>query len=99
MTRYRIKDADGNITNEGINADEEFMAANFSHYEEVVQATIVSSIVGESIIWRDEELHRTDTLQLLNDYPNASALTAYRQELRDFPASPEFPNTRPVMGE
>lgn len=49
--------------------------------------------------WRDEELLRTDVAATVSDFPNADAVLAYRQLLRDWPATEDFPNTRPTMGE
>ena len=48
--------------------------------------------------WRDEELLRTDVAATVSDFPNAEAVIAYRQLLRDWPASDDFPTTRPVLG-
>lgn len=48
--------------------------------------------------WRDSELERTDILAVLPDYPNKEALLTYRQALRDWTATQDFPDTRPVMG-
>ena len=51
----------------------------------------------EGRMWRNQELLGTDPLSLLTDYPNASALTTYRQELRDWPSTGDFPATRPTL--
>jgi len=99
MAIYKIKDSDGNVTNAGINADEAFMAANFDHYEEYIAPTYSVDLNREARMWRDGELTRTDTLHLLDDYPNAANLTTYRAALRAWPASSDFPATRPVLGE
>jgi hypothetical protein len=48
--------------------------------------------------WRDEELQRTDIAATVSDYPNASAVLAYRQALRDWPSTEDFPDTRPTLG-
>ena len=48
--------------------------------------------------WRDEELLRTDVAATVSDFPNAEAVIAYRQLLRDWPATAEFPDTKPTMG-
>ena len=48
--------------------------------------------------WRDIELERTDTLTLLDDYPQKDGLAAYRQELRDWPSTGDFPDTKPTLG-
>jgi len=48
--------------------------------------------------WRDEELQRTDVAATVSDFPNAEAVIAYRQLLRDWPATDAFPDTRPELG-
>ena len=48
--------------------------------------------------WRDLELLRTDSLMLLDDYHQKDGLTAYRQALRDWPSTDDFPDTRPTLG-
>ena len=52
----------------------------------------------EERMWRNTELERTDSLSLLTDYPNASALITYRQELRDWPSTDDFPDIQPTLG-
>jgi len=47
--------------------------------------------------WRDSELFRTDALIVLPDYPVTSALTTYRQKLRDWPSTGDFPATKPTL--
>lgn len=48
--------------------------------------------------WRDMELLRTDSLMGLSDYPNTANLTTYRQKLRDWPSTGNFPATKPTLG-
>ena len=48
--------------------------------------------------WRDSELQETDVFIILPDYPNKDNLTAYRQELRDWPSTADFPDTKPTLG-
>ena len=50
-------------------------------------------------MWRDMELTRTDIAATVSDYPNATAVLAYRTALRDWPSTADFPATRPVLGE
>ncbi|SVD31070.1 uncharacterized protein METZ01_LOCUS383924 [marine metagenome] len=61
-------------------------------------ASILSEKQLEGRMWRGQELLRTDTLILLPDYPNTANLTTYRQELRDWPSTGDFPSTRPTLG-
>jgi hypothetical protein len=46
--------------------------------------------------WRDNELQATDFIVPLSDYPNHAAWITYRQELRDWTATDDFPETKPV---
>ena len=45
--------------------------------------------------WRDEELLRTDIAATVSDFPNADAILIYRQTLRDWPSTADFPYHRP----
>jgi len=46
--------------------------------------------------WRDQELQSTDFIVPLTDYPTHAAILIYRQELRDWPSTEDFPNTKPT---
>lgn len=46
--------------------------------------------------WRDSELSSTDNVAQTPDYPNRDAILVYRQELRDWPSTDAFPETKPV---
>ena len=46
--------------------------------------------------WRNRQLGRTDLLILLPDHPDKDNLTEYRQELRDWPSTDDFPDTPPT---
>ena len=48
--------------------------------------------------WRDTELYRTDLLMLLPDHPDKDKFVAYRQALRDWPSTSDFPNKKPTIG-
>ena len=94
-----IKDADGNVTNPAINADEAFVAANFDHYEAFVPPE-ASVLTDEQVarIWRDEELRETDDIVPLSDHPSRTATMTYRAALRDWPSTSDFPDTKPTLG-
>ena len=95
--KYIIKDADGNILN-FINADAEFVAANFDHYELYVEPTPPEPTAEEAARqWRDAELEATDKAAQTPDWPNRDNILTYRQALRDWPATADFPNTRPEL--
>lgn len=47
--------------------------------------------------WRDMELASSDFIVPLVDHPKHAEYMAYRQELRDYPSQPDFPNgQRPI---
>ena len=106
MSVFIIKDATGAEVNR-INADLAFVQSQYEHYEEYVepvapeptQAELDAQKESQERQWRDSELERTDTLALLPDYPQAEALLVYRQALRDWTDSEDFPNVKPTLGE
>jgi len=96
--KYNIKDADGNITNT-INADAEFVEANFEHYELWVEPTAPEPTAAEEARqWRDGELSSTDTASQTPDWPNRDNILTYRTALRDWPSTSDFPDTLPTLG-
>ena len=96
--RYNIKDADGNITNTII-ADADFVEANFDHYEVCVEPTPPEPTAEEAgRMWRDMELAATDKAAQTPDWPNRDNILTYRQALRDWPSTSDFPDTRPELG-
>ena len=46
--------------------------------------------------WRNNELKNTDFIIPLSDYPNRDAWITYRQELRDWTDTSDFPSTKPT---
>ena len=99
MTIYRVKDADGNVVNAGIQADETFMAANFDYYEVVVEPEAPALTEAEEArMWRDEELIMTDTASQTPDWPNRDNIILYRAALRAWPSTSDFPDTKPTLG-
>ena len=104
---WRILDADGNTTNECIKAEEAWVKENFEHYEEFTIEEWTGDLLQpppkdedpESMrMWRDSELLRTDALITLPDHPDKDKFADYRQALRDWPSTSDFPNTKPTMG-
>jgi len=96
---YIIKDSDGNITNPCIKASAEFVEANFEHYELWVEPTPPEPTAAEDARqWRDMELSVTDRAAQTPDWPNRDNILSYRTALRDWPATDDFPDTRPEVG-
>jgi len=54
-------------------------------------------IEAEARQWRDDELQSTDYIVPLTDHPDYAATITYRQELRDWPSTENFPNTKPTI--
>jgi len=53
-------------------------------------------IEAEAREWRDGELQSTDYIVPLTDHPDHAATITYRQELRDWPSTDAFPDTKPT---
>lgn len=54
-------------------------------------------IRAEARRWRDQELQATDWIVPVTDHPQHAAYMAYRQALRDWPSTADFPDTRPEL--
>ena len=54
-------------------------------------------IVAEARGWRDAELKNTDWIVAVTDHPQLAAYKTYRQELRDWPSTGDFPATKPTL--
>ena len=48
--------------------------------------------------WRDEQLVESDWIVPITDHPQHAAYLTYRQALRDWPSTDDFPDTKPVLG-
>ncbi len=105
MAAYSIKESDGTVINPAALGSLDFFKKIYPDkvIEKVEPPTPSSSTLaemkkGEERIWRNNELDKTDTLYLLDDYPDKDKLKAYRQALRDWPSTSDFPDTRPTIG-
>tara|TARA_A100001037_G_C14688469_1_gene430547 strand:- start:40 stop:339 length:300 start_codon:yes stop_codon:yes gene_type:complete len=47
--------------------------------------------------WRDGELETTDWIVPVTDHPQHAAYKTYRQKLRDWPSTSDFPDTKPTL--
>lgn len=96
MPKYKVLDPSGNVENIII-ASEAFVKSNYSNYELVVDSSDALKN-AKAREWRDSELERTDVLILLPDYPYTDQLITYRQALRDWTSTPDFPDNKPRLG-
>lgn len=96
--KYNILDAEGGNVINIILADAEFVSANFDHYELWVAPTpAVPTAEEEARMWRDSELSATDRASQTPDWPSRDNILTYRQALRDWPSTENFPDTRPEL--
>ena len=47
--------------------------------------------------WRDLELKNTDWIIPITDHPERTSYLTYRTNLRDWPSTDDFPETRPTL--
>lgn len=91
LLTIKILSPSGEVINRII-ADEGFASQHYEHYE--IEGKCVIEAMEEE--WRNTQLKETDSLMLLPDYPYKEQLAQWRQILRDWPSTEDFPETRPV---
>ena len=74
---------------------EELAENNFSD-DEVLEVTD-AELKSLQRKWRDIELVNTDYILPLTDHPDHADTLAYRQALRDWPTTSDFPDTKPTL--
>ena len=60
------------------------------------KAPVPAMTEDEAREWRDMELQATDFIVPTTDYPNHAAWLTYREQLRDWPSTDDFPETKPT---
>ena len=105
MSAYLIKESDGTVINPAAVGELDFFKKIYPDkvIEKVEPLTLSSKELAEqeqqeARSWRNAELDRTDTLYLVEDYPDKDKLKTYRQELRDWPSTADFPDKKPTLG-
>ena len=58
---------------------------------------IIEDLEGHERLWRNTELDNTDSKSLILDHSNYSNLVTYRQALRDWTDTENFPLIRPTL--
>ena len=98
MANYKVTYADGKVKT--IIASEEFCKGIECASYELVKPPeqTEGQIKAFHRDWRNEELARTDFIVPLSDHPQRSAYMTYRTQLRDWPSTSDFPDTRPTLG-
>ena len=87
----------GEVVN-SIVADAAFIATQDGTWELREQSPIQEPTIEElARTWRDKELLNTDYIVPLTDHTLHSAYMSYRQALRDWTDTSDFPLTRPTL--
>ena len=75
----------------------DFVEKQFSNITPPSEEEKLEMLKQEAKEWRNQELFATDYIVPTTDHPKHAAYMVYRQELRDYPSQPDFPNgKRPV---
>ena len=72
------------------------LAENNLSSDEILEVTD-EELQALQIKWRNIELSNTDYIIPITDHSLHSAYIAYRQELRDWPSTSDFPNVKPTL--
>ena len=100
MARYKITYKDG-TTNEIIAAEDfcKDITKDGGSYEIVNPPALTQNqINAEAKMWRNQELAATDSIAQTPDFPNRDKYLTYRQALRDWPSTSNFPDKKPTLG-
>ena len=98
MPEYKVTYADGSTNNIRALEDQvKELTKDGGSYEKIVVTKTDGQIRGDARSWRDMELLATDYIVPLTDHPQRSAYMTYRQNLRDWPSTSNFPDTKPTV--
>ena len=98
MPEYKVTYADGSTNNiRALESQVEELTKDGGSYEKIVVTKTDGQIRGDARSWRDMELLATDYIVPLTDHPQRSAYMTYRQNLRDWPSTSNFPDTKPTV--
>ena len=94
MPIFEILDDAGDTINR-IVAHESHVADTYEHYRRVEPST--QQVEGDARDRRDDELAGSDWIVPVTDHPDHADWLDFRQRLRDWPATDEFPADFPVL--
>ncbi len=98
MPEYKVTYADGSTNNIRALEDQvKELTKDGGSYERIVVTKTDGQIRGDARSWRDMELLATDYIVPLTDHPQRDAYMTYRQNLRDWPSTSNFPDTKPTV--
>ena len=98
MNSFIITDADGNWVNTIISTLE-FAQEAYPNCSYAIEESPAISAEETERKWRNSELDTTDRAAEIPDWPNRDNILLYRTALRNWPATSDFPATRPELGE
>lgn len=82
---------------EGYGIGDTYDGTSFNKYVPEITDEDIAIERANAIRWRNKQLAYTDTRAIVTDDPQHDAVITYRQALRDWPSTSDFPNTRPVL--
>ena len=70
-------------------------SGEYQHYITTTHFVIPPTQIATQ--WRNRELLNTDWIVPVTDHPQHADYLAYRQALRDWPSTSDFPDTKPTL--
>ena len=99
MPEYKVTYADGSTNNIRALEDQvKELTKDGGSYDQIVVTKTDGQVRGDARSWRNTELLATDYIVPLTDHPQRDAYMTYRQNLRDWPSTSNFPDTKPTVG-
>lgn len=82
---------------EGYGIDDTYNGTSFFKHVPEVTTEDIATERANAVRWRNKQLAYTDTRSIVTDDPQHDAVIAYRQVLRDWPSTSDFPETKPTL--
>ena len=99
MPEYRVTYADGTTNNiRALESHVKELTKDGGSYDQIVVTKTDGQVRGDARSWRNTELLATDYIVPLTDHRQRDAYMTYRQNLRDWPSTSNFPDTKPTVG-
>lgn len=85
------------LSEEGYGIGDTYDGISLSKKVDVISEEETLAISDSAKTWRNEELSSTDARSCVSDDPNHDNLIIYRQQLRDWTSTSDFPDIRPTL--
>ena len=102
MPQFKVTYADGTVKTHLATLErvQEYVKHGGSYEEENSEIVLSENKIKEQArSWRNSALRAPDKFVSVTDHPDHTAIISFRQKLRSWPDTEDFPDKRPVLKE